>query len=260
MLKLALIGANGKMGSEIVKLLLSTYSHEYQLYYAIISHLNTTNPDLNKVAQVVSNKIQILDDKADVVIDFSTPQATIDVIEQCLITKTPLVIGTTGFSKSEEEIISSSAKIIPILYSPNMSLSVNLMFKLVAMAAKALPDFEVEIMDFHHKNKKDTPSGTALNLGKIIASNRQVDFNQHAILPNQPKKVPRDTQDICFSSIRASEVIGKHHIEFLSSSENLSITSEITNRSNFAKGALLAASFIKNKPPKLYNMQDVLEI
>jgi 4-hydroxy-tetrahydrodipicolinate reductase len=259
MLKIALSGATGKMGSEIITLL-SQSKDKYQLEYAIVSNPEQAQNKLNDLAKVITNDIATLNKNIDVVIDFSTPTFTLKILQQCVAKKIPLVIGTTGFNLKEEGKIAISSKQIPILLSANMSFSINLMYKLISIAAKSLKSFEVEIIDSHHRNKKDSPSGTALELGKIVAKSREIDFYSHAILDNNLRNVPRKAEDICFSSVRAGNIIGSHFVEFIGESEILSIRSEITNRNSFAKGALLAANFLRNQPPNLYSMQDVLEI
>ena len=171
------------------------------------------------------------------------------------------MIGTTGYNSTQLSSISSAAKQIPILLSPNTSLSVNVLFKVSQMVAKLLSDFEVEIVESHHRYKKDAPSGTALRLGQAIASARGHDFNAVANFnrTGSENKV-RPQEEIGFSVVRGGDIVGKHVTSFISDGEELSLTSEITNRRSFAMGALLAAKFISSCKPGLFNMDHALGI
>lgn len=245
-------GASGRMGYEIIKIILNSPSL-YNLKFA------KSSKNLDVISSVRNFPEEFID--VHVVIDFSSPSATIETIQWCVANKIPLVIGTTGFSKEQIEFIQSQASIIPILLSPNMSLSVNVLFAVAKKVGAVLPSAEVEICEAHHRNKKDSPSGTALKIGEFIASGRGDDFEQVAVYNrDRVTENVRSQQEIGFSVMRAGDVIGKHSTFFFMSGEELSITSEITNRASFAEGALLAARFIINQPPGLYSMLDALNI
>lgn len=251
-LNIGVNGASGRMGQEVIKAIEDNHGC-YSLKFA-------------KSSRLVSNRDYILDfpDSAfdvDVVIDFSLPFATIDVVKWCKSNKLPLVIGTTGFSKDEVKFIDDAAKHIPILLSPNMSLSVNVLFAMAKKIGAVLPNAEVEIFEAHHKNKKDSPSGTAIRIGECIANGRGECFEDVAVYSrDRIVDVTRNPKEIGFSVMRAGEVIGKHSTFFFMGGEELTITSEITNRKSFAEGALLAARFLKNKEVGLYSMMDALNL
>ncbi len=242
MINIALIGSSGRMGLEIAKII-ATKPEYYKLFAEVAK-----GDDISKIKD------------ADVVIDFSTPSSTIKTINACLQYKIPLVIGATGFSDSEKDFINEASKNIAILFSANMSLSVNLLFKLTAIAAHKLSNFETEIFEAHHRYKKDAPSGTALKLGEVVANSRNLDFKKHAKFTRYGINEQRDPKDIGFSVVRGGDIVGKHDVMFIDNGEILTLTSEINNRGSFANGALIAATFISDKKPSLYNMFDVLDI
>lgn len=256
MLNIGLIGANGKMGHEIIKIILAN-KNAYNLKYAIVS---TQNSNFFKNASTI-----VIDDisamgQVDVVIDFSTPDMAINALNHCLKANIPIVLGTTGFDIEQKKLISLAGNTIPVLFSPNMSLSVNILFNLVKIAATKLINFEAEIFEAHHRYKKDAPSGTALKLGEIIAEARNLDFLANAKFSRHGKNEVRNKNEIGFSVCRGGDIVGKHQVSFINDGEALHLTSEITNRSSFAYGALLAAKFIIEQKPGMYNMFDVLDL
>ncbi len=245
MIKLAIVGATGKMGQEIIRQV-SKYSHKYEIVAKIAS--NTTNNNINNIKNI------------NVCIDFSSPVATLNILNYCLENHTALVIGTTGFNNDELEIIYNASIQIPILIAPNMSVSVNVLMKLVTIAASVLDDFESEIFEAHHKYKKDSPSGTAIQLGKCIAKARKINFDKHAVYTRHGRDLHKINNEIGFSVLRAGNIVGLHEVSFISDDEQLVLKSEINNRSSFARGALMAADFICNKPAGLYSMEDIFKI
>lgn len=256
MLKIALVGANGKMGVQITQLI-KAKPDLYSLAIAIINNPSKINPDVKQTAKAVSDdQTQIQD--VDVVIDFSTPQSSLNILKQCLLKKIPLVLGTTGFSQSESKAITDASKTIPILMSPNFSLSVNMLFKLSELAAARLRNFETEIIEAHHHFKKDAPSGTAMKLGEVVATARNIDFSQHAKYSRHGIDEVRHPDDIGFAVVRGGDIVGKHDVMFINDGEILTLSSEINNRDSFASGALVASAFLAVQKPQLYSMFDVL--
>lgn len=248
MMNIVIIGASGKMGQEIIKqvnLVPDKYTIKGRIANHNINNYQTSFENINNV---------------DICIDFSTPVQTIKTIEHCVINNIALVIGTTGFNQKELDHIKEAAKKIPILLSPNMSLSVNLLMKLVKTVAQTIPEFETEIFEAHHKHKKDAPSGTAIKLGQCIASAKNINFDDHAIYSRYGRELSKKQNEIGFSVLRAGNIIGLHEVSFISDNEQLTLKSEITDRSSFARGALIAADFIYNKPYGLYTMEDVFNI
>ncbi|MFN7093825.1 MAG: 4-hydroxy-tetrahydrodipicolinate reductase [Burkholderiales bacterium] len=258
MLNLGLIGANGRMGQEITHLVASQ-PNNYTLTAAIVSNSTKATPELTKAAIIISHDLAHLNN-VEVVIDFSSPKTSLEVVAACLNHKIPLVIGTTGFTQEEYQIIEAASQQIPVLVSPNMSLSVNVLFKLASLVATKLPDFEAEIIEAHHRHKKDAPSGTAIKLGELIAQAREIEFTSHAKYSRHGISEARHKNDIGFGVIRGGDIVGMHDVLFIGEGETLHLTSEITNRSSFAHGALLAASFLADQPPGLYNMFDALKL
>lgn len=253
-LNIAINGAQGRMGQEIIHLI-KQYPAKYQLKLAKI---NSASLD-DQMHSVYTNQFpsQV---NFSVMIDFSTPAATIKAINWCMEQNIGLVIGTTGFDSEQLALIKQASLLIPIVFSPNMSLSVNLLFKLVGEVAKYLPSYEAEIIESHHRYKKDAPSGTALRLGQAIALARGVGFQENACFDRSGiSEQIRPVNQIGFSVIRGGDIIGKHSVEFISDGEVLRLESEITNRQSFANGALLAAKFVAQiNKTGLYSMSEVL--
>ena len=231
MIKIALIGANGRMGTQITQII-------------------TRKSDYYVLAGSIAD--------SDVVIDFSSPELSLLKLQECVAHKKPLVIGTTGFNANQKNIVEEASKNIPVLLSPNMSLSVNILFKLTEIAANKLATFEAEIVEAHHRYKKDAPSGTAVKLGEVVAEARNLDFATHAKFTRHGVDEQRKPNDIGFAVVRGGDIVGKHDVMFIDDGEILTLTSEINNRSSFANGAVIAAAYLSQQQPGLYNMFDVL--
>ncbi len=199
------------------------------------------------------NEIEIL---PDVIIDFSTPVATLSMLKFAIERNIPVVIATTGFSDSEIKTIEEYSKTIPIFKSANMSYETNLMISLVSKLAKELHNSDIEIVDVHHNQKIDSPSGTALMIADSINSAlnnaMHYEFNRHS------KRAPRDKKEIGIHSLRGGTEVGKHSVFFFGENESLEISHTVTSRAVFANGALKAAEFIIGKPADLYNMNDLI--
>ena len=199
------------------------------------------------------NEIEIL---PDVIIDFSTPVATLSMLKFAIERNIPVVIATTGFSDSEIKTIEEYSKTIPIFKSANMSYETNLMISLVSKLAKELHNSDIEIVDVHHNQKIDSPSGTALMIADSINSAlnnaMHYEFNRHS------KRAPRVKKEIGIHSLRGGTEVGKHSVFFFGENESLEISHTVTSRAVFANGALKAAEFIIGKPADLYNMNDLI--
>ncbi len=197
--------------------------------------------------------------KTDVIIDFTVPKCTFEVLKIASKLKKSVVIGTTGFTKSEEDKIKKISKKIPILKAGNMSLGINLLMYITEITSKALGDkYLSKIFEVHHKHKKDFPSGTALMLGKGIAVGKNKDF--YKLLGKKflnKKKFPY-SKKINFNSIRKGEIIGEHEVKFSSGKEIITLNHEAFDRALYSEGAITAAKWIKSKKPGLYSMRDVL--
>ncbi|MCW7505028.1 4-hydroxy-tetrahydrodipicolinate reductase [Leptospira sp. 1 VSF14] len=209
---------------------------------------------------LLSSDLQKANEDSDVLIDFSTHTGFESTLNTALKNHKPLVIGTTGLTDSDKTLIKSASETIPIVFSPNMSVGVNLLFKLTEIAAKVLhEDFDIEVLDIHHRHKKDSPSGTAMYLKEVLleASNRNeenVIYGRHGMYPE------RDQKEIAMHTMRAGEVVGEHTVYFFSPEERIEITHRAQDRKTFASGAVKAAEFLHGKSKGLYNMFDVLGI
>ena len=193
----------------------------------------------------------------DVIIDFSVPTATFNILEYAKGNNIPVVIATTGFSDEENSKISEYSKVIPIFKSANMSYETNLLISLVSKLATELNGSDIEIVETHHNRKVDAPSGTALMIANGI--NEALDNSMHYEYDRHSKRAPREKTEIGIHSIRGGTEVGKHTVFFFGDNESLEISHTVTSRAVFANGALKAAEFIINKPAGLYNMNDLIK-
>lgn len=193
----------------------------------------------------------------DVIIDFSVPTATLEMLKYAEEKKLPVVIATTGFSDEQLETIKEYSKELPIFKSANMSYETNLMIKLVSKLAKELHNSDIEIVDVHHNRKVDSPSGTALMIADGI--NSALDNSMHYEFDRHSKRAPRDKKEIGIHSLRGGTEVGKHSVFFFGENESMEISHTVTSRAVFANGALKAAEFIIGKPNGLYDMNDLIK-
>lgn len=198
---------------------------------------------------------------ADVLIDFTRPEATLKHLQACTASGVNMVIGTTGFDDAAKKAISAAAEQIAIVFSPNMGVGVNAVFKLLDVAARILNEgFDVEIIETHHRHKVDAPSGTALKMGEVIADARGVELDRVALYARKGSVGERAPQTIGFSSIRGGDVIGDHVVLFAGTGERVEIAHRASNRMTYALGSMRAARFLQGKRRGLYDMSDVLDI
>ncbi len=196
---------------------------------------------------------------ADVLIDFTRPEATLSHLETCTAAGVNMVIGTTGFDAAGKQAISTAAKKIAIVFSPNMGVGVNAMLKLLELAARILSDgYDTEIIETHHKHKVDAPSGTALKMGEVIAEARGVKLDDIAIYAREGHVGERKPGTIGFASIRGGDAIGDHTVLFAGIGERIEITHRASNRMTYALGSMRAALFLAGRRTGLYDMFDVL--
>ena len=197
----------------------------------------------------------------DVLIDFSRPEVSLKAISICKNSGKAMVIGTTGFSDDELKVIKQASTQIPIVFAPNMSVGVNLTLKLLETSAKVIgKDSSIEIIETHHRYKVDSPSGTALKMGEVIANALGRDLAKCAVYGREGIDEPRDLNTIGFSSIRGGDVVGDHTVTFFMEGERVEITHKASSRMIYANGAVRAANWLHDKPSGLYSMQDVLEL
>jgi len=258
-IRIAIHGAAGRMGQRLVAM--SAADPELKLVAALDAPKHPrAGEDAGVVAGVGPLGVPIsasLDAPADVVVDFSVPAAVDSIIDVCRQKKISLVVATTGLNPAQQEKIRASAAEIPLLWSPSMSLAVNLAMKLAELAARTLRDrdADVEILERHHRFKEDAPSGTALKIGRIIADAMGQTRSTHG-REGRPGKRPHD--EIGYHAVRIGDNPGEHTILFGMLGETLELSVRASNRDCYAAGALAAAKFLMGKRPGLYGMNDVL--
>jgi 4-hydroxy-tetrahydrodipicolinate reductase len=202
---------------------------------------------------------QALAKGADVVIDFTAPAASLHHAAVCADRSVALVIGTTGFTEEQKKALRAASRFIPLLLAPNMSAGVNVLFRLVADAARALgPAYEVEIVEMHHRMKRDAPSGTALRLAEVAAGALGLHAKDPFVYERHGDVGARKGGTIGLSAVRGGDVVGEHTVHFLADGERLELTHRATSRDNFARGAVRAARWLAGREPGFYDMQDVL--
>ncbi|MBN1905661.1 MAG: 4-hydroxy-tetrahydrodipicolinate reductase [Deltaproteobacteria bacterium] len=264
MVNIIVAGAAGRMGIRIINIINET---EGVILNGTFEHPD--NPmigqDAGQTAGIGAKGIKIsnsLDDiitTGDVIIDFTIPSATIENVKKASAAGKAIVIGTTGISEDEIKEIRRSSEKIPVVLAPNMSIGVNVMFKIAAEMAKLLGnDFDMEIVEAHHRLKKDAPSGTAIGLAKKLAEATGRDLSKTAVYSRHGMIGQRTNDEIGIQTVRAGDITGDHTVLFGGIGERLELTHRAHNRDNFAKGAVMAAKWIINKKPGLYDMQDVL--
>ncbi len=263
-IKITVAGCLGRMGQEISKQILQNKKLEFVGGFEHKKHKNINKP-LNKVSSVQSSKLVTsnaaqLIKEANVIIDFTTPDSTLDNLKLAAANKTAVVIGTTGMTDAQKKKVKSYSKKIPILMSSNMSVGVNLLFNLVKQTAGSLKDinYDIEISDTHHKHKKDAPSGTALSLGEYAAEGRKIKLNKSKVLDRTKKLMPRKKGDIGFSVTRGGEIAGEHTVSFIGANDRIDLVHKANNRSIFVDGAIDAAIFVSKKRSGFFNMNDLL--
>jgi len=210
---------------------------------------------------IVESDLEASINQCDVVTDFTNPEATIEHLETCLKHKKAMVIGTTGLSNEQLKKIKDAAHEIPVVFSPNMSLGVNLLFELVRKVSRVLDDnYDIEIIETHHRYKKDAPSGTAKKIAELIALERGVDFESIAVFGREGNVGQRRKGEIGIHAVRAGNISGEHSVIFNSLGERLEITHKAYSREAFAQGTVSAIHFIFDKPKGFFSMREVLNL
>ncbi len=252
-INLAISGCMGRMGQQLIK------SIKENKTFKLVSL--TENRKINKKISGIKPELNSINSfrKANIIIDFTVPKCTLEILKIASKQRKKVVIGTTGFTKKEENLIKKYSKKIPILKAGNMSLGVNLLMFLTEVASKSLGvKFLSKVYEVHHKHKKDYPSGTALMLGKGIATGRNREFYSLIGKKYLNKKSFPYGRKINFNSIRKGEVIGEHEVKFSSGKEIITLNHESFDRALYSEGALVAAKWLINKKPGLYSMRDLL--
>ena len=264
MMRVAIAGAAGRMGRTLIQAVAEDGGLE--LGAAIEQRgAPSVGTDAGEVAGVGALNVAIVDSVAGAIgdfetfIDFTVPAATLAAVDACHDAGRAMVIGTTGFDAPGLARIRAAAEAIPILMAPNMSIGVNLMFRLVEQAARALGDeVDIEVIEAHHRHKIDAPSGTAVRLGEIVAGALGRSLDEDAVYGRQGETGARSRRTIGFSALRGGDIVGEHTVMFAGGGERLEITHRAGSRMNFALGALRAAKFLADKGHGLFDMRDVL--
>ncbi|MFK8068822.1 MAG: 4-hydroxy-tetrahydrodipicolinate reductase [Gammaproteobacteria bacterium] len=264
MTRIAITGAAGRMGKTLINACYQTAGIELtgaleQPDSSLIGVDAGELAGLGKLDVKVKGSLTDITDDFDVLIDFTVPSATLANIEICREAGKHMVIGTTGFTEQEKKSISSAAEQIGIVFAPNMSVGVNLCFKLLETAAKVLgDDVDIEVVEAHHRHKIDAPSGTALRMGEVVADALGRDLAECAVYGREGVTGERDRKTIGFETIRAGDIVGDHTVMFAAEGERVEITHKASSRMTFASGAVRASGWIAQRENGLFDMQDVL--
>jgi len=263
--KILVIGIAGRMGRTIAECIEDTDGVELGGGTECAGS-DLIGQDVGKATGVDNKGVLIVDDptvalqSCDVAIDFTTPASSMFTLNAAAKIGKPVVVGTTGFSAEQKKEIAGLAQKIPLVVAPNMSIGVNVLFKLVADAARVLgDDYDVEIVEAHHKFKKDAPSGTAVRISEIVADSLGRDLDEVGVYGRQGI-TERTSKEIGIHTVRAGDIIGEHRVLFGGMGENFEIFHRAQSRQTFARGSIRAAQWVLNQPKGVYDMQDVLEL
>ncbi len=256
MIKVGIHGSTGRVGELLVRNLRDDQEATATTLHAIEEFKYSVNEDV-----LVTNDTKTLLENSDVVIDFTLPNGTESLLEIAIKNcPKPLVIGTTGLSKHQLNLLEEASKYMPILYATNMSLGVAILNKLAHTASGALADFDVEIVEQHHRYKKDAPSGTALTLAEHVADARGLDLDRVRVSGRDGIIGERTKDEIAVMALRGGDIVGRHTVGFYNDGEFIEINHTATSRDTFAKGAIKASKWITNQKNGLYNITDCLGI
>ena len=255
MLRVGILGSTGRVGSLLIDDLLNDSEARVAVVHVFDKLVKNLPTDT-----IVTNDMKVLFDESDVIIDFSAPAATEALLTEVVENgaKKPLVIATTGFNKHQQNLLLEASKIVPILYATNMSLGVAVLNKLVALASKTLRDFDIEIVEQHHRHKVDSPSGTALTLAEHAANARDLDLDEVRISGRDGQIGARTKDEIAVMALRGGDIVGRHTVGLYNDGEFLELNHTATARNTFSKGAIKVAKWIIGKDAKLYSINDAL--
>ncbi len=265
MRRIAVVGAAGRMGKTLIeavnqadaRLTAAVDRADSSLIGADAGELAA----LGKLGVPLSGDLAAVLEQFDVLIDFTHPSVTLQNLALCRQAGKAMIIGTTGFSAEEKQLLAEAGKDIPIVFAANFSVGVNLCLKLLDTAARVLGDeVDIEIIEAHHRHKVDAPSGTALRMGEVVAQALGRDLAEVAVYGREGQTGARQRQTIGFATVRAGDVVGDHTVLFAGDGERVEITHKASSRMTFAKGAVRAALWLEGRKAGLYDMQDVLDL
>ncbi|GLR11431.1 4-hydroxy-tetrahydrodipicolinate reductase [Chitinimonas prasina] len=262
-LRVAIAGTSGRMGRVLIETVLA--AGDCRLTVALdraesASLGQDAGHNLGQLTGVaIRSDVATALREADVLIDFTRPDGTLAHLAICRELGVNLVVGTTGFDEAGKAALKDASQDIGIVFAPNMSVGVNLTFKLLEMAAKVLAEgYDIEIVEAHHRHKVDAPSGTALRMGEVVADALGRDLKTCAVYGREGVTGARDPSTIGFATVRGGDVVGDHTVMFMADGERVEISHKASSRATFAQGAVRAARWLKQQPAGLYDMQDVL--
>lgn len=253
MVKIGIHGASGKMGRMIIECLKNEPNAALSAAYTI-EPLDFALPD----GVVLTDKFDVLFANCDVVIDFTIKDGAINLLNYARTDPKPLVIGTTGLGEDGASLLKLASAAMPILYATNMSLGVAVLNRLAALASKALREFDAEIVEQHHRHKKDAPSGTALTLGERVAAARGLNLKDVLVTGRDGLVGARSKDEIAILAVRGGDVVGRHTVGFYNEGEFIELNHTATSRATFAKGAIKAAIWVAGQQSGLYGIDDCL--
>lgn len=266
MRRIAVMGAAGRMGKTLIEAVQQTPGAGLT---AAVDRPDSTlvGADAGELAALgrigvpLSGDLDRVVEEFDVLIDFTHPTVTLKNLAFCRKHGKAMIIGTTGFSVEEKQLLAEAGKDIPIVFAANFSVGVNLCLKLLDTAARVLGgDVDIEIMEAHHRHKVDAPSGTAVRMGEVIADALGRDLKKVAVYGREGQTGARERETIGFATVRAGDIVGDHTVLFAADGERVEITHKASSRMTFAKGAVRAALWLDGREPGLYDMQDVLDL
>lgn len=254
-IKVGVFGASGRVGKLLIEDLKTTKEMSLSSVYVRNSLEFAIDPSV-----LVTSDMKSFLNSCDIVIDFSLPEACEMLLEEAIKTPKPLVIGTTGLNTHQLNLLKQASELMPILYATNMSLGVALLNKLVYQASAALEGFDIEIVEMHHRHKKDAPSGTALTLSQSAAAARDLDLDKVRVSGRDGNIGERTKDEIAVMALRGGDIVGRHTVGFYNDGEFIELNHTATSRNTFSKGALRAGKWLTDKEPGLYSISDCLEL
>ena len=255
MIKAGIYGASGRVGRLLIDDIAVTEGIEVSVIH-IRKELNFPLAD----GITVTNDVTSFLEKCDIVIDFSLPEAAQQLFEAALKNPKPIVSGTTGFDMHQLNLLKTVSEQMPVLHATNMSLGVAMLSKLVNLAAKKLEGFDIEVVEMHHRHKKDAPSGTALTLAESAAAGRGLDLDRVRVSGRNGNIGERSEDEIAVMALRGGDIVGRHTVGFYNDGEFIELNHTATSRNTFSKGAIRAAQWLITKESGLYSIADCLEL
>ncbi|MFV0481492.1 MAG: 4-hydroxy-tetrahydrodipicolinate reductase [Campylobacteraceae bacterium] len=253
MIKIGIHGSTGRVGKTLIENLKNDKNAEVSCLHAIDKFSFNIDKNIK-----VTDSLEVLFENSDVIIDFTSPSGTTALLKYAQSCPKPLVIGTTGLDVEQLSFLNRVSDKMPILYSTNMSLGVAVLNRLVALASSALGDYDIEIVEQHHRHKKDAPSGTALTLGEFAAHARGLDLAKVRISGRDGLIGERTKDEIAIMALRGGDIVGRHTVGFYNDGEFIELNHTATSRDTFAKGAIKAAKWIVKQPNGQYHISDCL--